>query len=534
MLLLTLLISPSLCDINKNLETLEKKLENISVNKSIKRFGSLGKDSEPKQSENSNSQKKYYIKKIVFVKEIVPKELEGKLQKYTRKWLSINDIYNIISIVNNYYLEKGYSTTLVNLEQIDIEQGELIFKIYHGLVNKIYINKKLDTLKAKFSVPMKTGDKFNIIRLDQAVENIRNSSYELSATVVPSNKPGYSDIFLSEKHKTFDVGLSVDSSGNDGNGFLNSTVNLTVNDPMSVSDTLSFIQNHRFLNQEYNSENTYIISYNLPYRFFALNYSFQYAYSKYLIEGDLDNYYNRNRVMSHNVSLHRYIFRDSNSKGILYVGYNKRETLNKIDDIILNSSSYASEGLNLGINILKLYSGGYFYVDFKYNKGLSRENKVTSSSNDSIYDKYYDIFKLTLISERYIYTGEQIGLKLNTNIGAMYTPNYLLSTNKFYVGDAYSVRSMNLNSVMWDYGFYAKNDIVIEPGNFGNFFVGLDFGHGRDRELPYNDTVAGIAAGCAFKTKHFSTNIFLAKTVYSSKNVEKEDLVLYMSANVYF
>lgn len=535
-IILSLLLSNTLiADLNKNFNTANKRQELLEIEKNIDNFNSIKLDTQSKKTQSSVSNKRFYIKQIIIENETMLPGLQKQLQKYTPKKLTINDIYTIIHIINNYYLSNGFSTTLVNLEKIDLDNGKLIFKIYYGLVNKIYVNNILDTYKAKINIPIKSRDKFNIIRLDQALENIKNSSYEVTASIVPSTKPGYSDIYIYEKHKKLNLSVGVDNSGNDNNGFLSSNLNLTVNDLLGVSDTLSFIQVHRFLNLEANSENTYAVNYRLPYNYFLINYSLQYAQSKYIINGDLDNYYNKNNILNHNISLQRYLYRDSNHKVLLYVSYTNKKTINKIDDIVLNSSSYTSEKIDIGINLLKILNTGYIYADFKYKKGLSKNN-LKNENDDSIYDKYFDIFNFLLIVNKYLYHNDTFRIDFNTNIEATYTPNYLLNTNKFYVGDNYTVRGLQLNTVMWDYGGYAKNDLVFKLHTLPmvDFKIGVDIGYGRDRELINNDFLVGVSGSVDINYNNFNTYFTLARILKTGYDMVKEDITMYLGFNVKF
>lgn len=69
------------------------------------------------------------------ISEVAPIE-----QKYIGKKISTKDIYNLVGELSNYFLSKGYSTSIVVIKKIDTKVGILEFELKYGYVKNIYLN----------------------------------------------------------------------------------------------------------------------------------------------------------------------------------------------------------------------------------------------------------------------------------------------------------------------------------------------------------------------------------------------------------
>lgn len=534
----------------------ERQQKTNQVEKDIENSNKIRRDDKVElATPTRKTAKRFYFNQILFSNYKksyeIPDELRIIIKRYTKKYISATDILRMVQECSNYFLSNGYSTTILSIENMDLKRHILILKINFGYINDIYINGKKDTLKSKITFPLifnRANDAtiFNIHRIDQGLENINRVSYGTKLYIVPTNKVGFSNIFVEGKPKPIGISASVDNSADKEDGTLRVNLSTDLNDLLGINDVLTFYGSHRILKDKYASysaedfskvkDNLYVGTYSIPFGWHTLSYTIQFSDIKNNIEGDYGNYTRTNQTLKHIVSFDTVIVRNASTKVKLFGKLNVKDVTNKIENQLLSGSSGRYSSVFAGMNILQYIQNGYLYAEFTYKTGLPI---LGGKRNDkeSVYKINYDISELSFLFNKALYYNDYFLLSYKANGAGSYSRDKLLYADKFFVGDEYSVRGFKESSAAWDLGAYLNNTLSFKlflfPFNIEPF-IGLDFGYGRDYELLYDDFLAGVAFGLIWSYANFSADVTLSKDIHKGNGMPKESTPIYARVSFSF
>ncbi|PAF50801.1 hypothetical protein BKH43_04105 [Helicobacter sp. 13S00401-1] len=443
----------------------------------------------------------------------------------------------MIITLNNAYLAKGYSTTLVTIKSIDEKDGILTLEVKYGYVDKVVLNGVRNDLETILGSPLKKGKIFNLYDLDQSIENLSIAFPNITSSIVASNKENYSDIIFTGKPKYFNASLDYNNNALKNHGQNRLGLSYSQNNFLHINDKLTAYYIYRIITDSNKyKENTFFVNYGFPISKWSFLYSFQYSGTSATLSGNAGSFINKNVISRHSLMIKRVIFRDQFSKLSLYTSLNLRDSLNTIANVRLNESSGIYTAINLGIEFSTRLFGGNFYISTEYQKGLPLPG--TKKNDGGIYDINYQKFYLSSAYQRYLYTNKIAGILYRGNLVGSYSKNPLLFNDKFFIGDEYSVRGFKESSLALDYGIYLNNTISFKPFGLSRFlaglepFIGFDMGYGRDYELSHSDFIIGGAAGIYYNIKYFSLSLTYSIPLKKSFDMPNETNPIYIRASL--
>ena len=136
-------------------------------------------------------------------------QIESILRKYTGRNKSI---YELINILENKYIERGYITTKIglNIEESDLESGKISLFVLEGKIDKVFYDGKENDFKTFITFPQRENNLLNIRDLDQGIDNLGdNSKLDIKA----SDKNEYSDIYIKRDNKPIGFGINYNDLG---------------------------------------------------------------------------------------------------------------------------------------------------------------------------------------------------------------------------------------------------------------------------------------------------------------------------------
>lgn len=203
----------------------------------------------PKRRESSAPAggEKIKVRKFVFKGNTVFKDkaLAALVKDYTRRKISLLEIYDAADVITQYYVDHGYALASANVPAQKVDRGTVTFEIIEGRVgglstdgNTVYsdeqIKKYLDLPKGQIytSEPLQDG----LRRLNQL------PGLAAKAVIKPGEDYGTSDILIQAQESRFGGVLSVDNHGRRSTGRTRWTAGGVLNNPFGLGDQLQFIK----------------------------------------------------------------------------------------------------------------------------------------------------------------------------------------------------------------------------------------------------------------------------------------------------
>ncbi|PAF51021.1 ShlB/FhaC/HecB family hemolysin secretion/activation protein [Helicobacter sp. 13S00477-4] len=470
----------------------------------------------------------------------IPRAISKILISYENKPLSKQDIFELIKKTSEYYIKKGYSTTLITIKSGNVKTGKLILKIQFGYINKIEIkDSKFSKLRVFDAFPIKKNDVLDIYALDQGLENLNNGGYRYVMQVEPAEQIGYSNILIEGYQTPGGVNIGINNSSTIDKGAFRSVLGLTQYNLLGLNDVLSLTYMERFIhNRLENKESIYSGSYYFPFKYWKFYYSTSYTDNYALVKGRFGNYTNKSQNIRNTFKIQRVMDRDKNSKTTLYAELKLRGQKNKVNDILIEVNSKSYTALGIGLEYVDKLFGGNLYLDIEYLRGVPILGGQGDVKN-SVFKAEYNKINLNASWQKYLYYNQYLGLVYRLNIGSSYSNDELFYADKFFIGDQYTVRGFKESSLALDMGAYWSNTITLKPiyfqGSVWNIepFIGLDYGGGRDYGLDYNDQIIGTAFGINYFWKILNLSFIVSQPLLRSKDMPKEFMPIYFNLNIF-
>ena len=204
---------------------------------------------EPKIIEDSgevDTSTRFFIRKIEIQDEynlLSNSEIKAVTKKYLNRKLSSKDINKLMTDVNNKYIEKGFITTRVRLDETqNLNEGTIRLITIPGTVEGASLNenKFFDRSKVFVSLPK---NKRKILRLqdtEQATDQFnRVSSNNVEIKIAPGQEAGGSILQIeNQQTRTFNANISYNNYGDESTGRDRAKIDITKDNLLGINDSL--------------------------------------------------------------------------------------------------------------------------------------------------------------------------------------------------------------------------------------------------------------------------------------------------------
>lgn len=524
---------------NRILDLLRKQNEEKYIQEQLQYPDKYNNDAQDEIKEFQDNKEYFFTSITAQSQHKIPKTIIAMLKSYENKPLKKQDIFELIKKTSEYYIRKGYTTTLVTIKSGNVKTGRLILEVKLGYVNSIEIkNSKYSKIRVFDAFPIKKGDVLDIYALDQGIENINNGGYSYQMQIEPSDKMGYSDILIEEKKTPSGINIGLNDSSTIDKGAFRSVLGFTQYDLIGINDTLSLTYMERFIhNRDKNKESIYSASYSIPFKYWKFFYSVSYTDSYSQIQAQFGNYTNKSQNLRQTLRIQRVLHRNKNSKTTLYTQAKLRGQKNQVNNTLIEINSRNYTALSAGVEHINKLFGGNLYLDIEYLRGVPIFGGQRDQKN-SVFKAEYNKINLNASWQKFLYYSPYVALTYRLNIGGSYSNDELFYADKFFIGDQYTVRGFKESSLALDAGGYISNTITLKPvyfqGSIWNFepFFGLDYGGGRDYGLNHSDQIAGVAFGMNYFWKIIAFNVTFSHPLLRSKDMPQEFIPIYFNLNV--
>lgn len=433
--------------------------------------------------------------------------------------LSVNDINQLVTNVQNRIIERGYVTTRVLVQNQNLKSGNLTLTLIPGRIDQIvaadikasrpiYIDNSGNPANFAPAMPMKSGDLLNVRDIEQSLENFKRvPTADADFSIAPSSRmaePGYSDIQVKwQQDKRWRLSATVDDSGQESTGVYQGNVTLSLDNPTWHNDLLYLSYNHNLDgggDGEDNGSWGYNIGYVLPINNTQLTLTHSgYNYDQtiaganqdYVYSGDS---YNTEALVSH------LVHRDSHSKTYLKAGGYTKQQSNFIDDTEVEVQRRRTAGYKAGIGYETIIGKTQWVGDVMYQRGTGAFDAIDPP--EALFNEgsaRAGIVKVGVDVNHPMQIANQ-ALNYHGSFTGQYATEALVPNERLSIGGRYSVRGFDgERSLSGDHGAILKQELSAYLGDKPHaVYAGVDAGYvkldndAQDDLLLGNHLVGGV------------------------------------------
>ncbi len=411
--------------------------------------------------------------------------------------LSVNDINQLVTNVQNRIIEKGYVTTRVLVNNQNLKSGNLFLTLIPGRIDQIvatdikasrpiYTDGSGNPANFAPAMPMRSGDLLNVRDIEQALENFKRvPTADADFSIAPSSRisaPGYSDIAVKwQQDKRWRLSASVDDSGQDSTGVYQGNVTLSLDNPTWHNDLLYLSYNHDL--DGGNDKNDGSWGYNVGYVLPIDNTQLTLTHSGYnydqTVAGANQDYvysgesYNTEALVSH------LVHRDNHSKTYLKAGGYAKQQNNYIDDTEVEVQRRRTAGYKAGIGYETIIGKTQWIGDITYQRGTGAFNAI--SPPEALFNEgsaRAGIIKMGVDVNQPIKLANK-ALNYHATFKGQYATEALVPNERFIIGGRYSVRGFDgERSLSGDHGALLRQELSAYLGDKPHaIYAGIDAGY---------------------------------------------------------
>lgn len=457
------------------------------------------------------------------------------LGKFINQCTTPELVGEVLSILNNYYIDLGYVTTRAYVAPQDLKDGTLDIVIVEGRIESIafYDDASKDINRIDFAFPVAEEDVLNINDLERGLDQMNVPiSNRVTMNMVPGSKPGYSVIELSEEKISpsyrFKIGL--DNLGSQGTGEDRLTLGFDADNVFNYSDTWSISHIGSL------DTNALAISGTIPYGYWT--YGASYSYSDYLSYIDsMTQIFGKSETSE--IKADRLFHKSKGNEFSFKSSLTKKTSKRTIGDVRLASQRMAVARVGFGFSrkTNSVFSGNVYLA-----RGLEIFGAMRDLENPEPGTPEAQFTKVQFDASYYQPVFANIFLQ--SALAGQLADSALYGSEQITAGGKTSVRGFARNTIAGDSGIYVQNDILfpmpqvlmweplreyvaaIKP------FAGFDFAYINNRATYESNGIAGIGLGAKYAKGSITADLGIGAPLWrerGSRNnkIEKYVKILY-------
>jgi len=411
--------------------------------------------------------------------------------------LSVNDINQLVTNVQNRIIEKGYVTTRVLVSNQNLKSGNLFLTLIPGRIDQIvatdikasrpiYTDGSGNPANFAPAMPMQSGDLLNVRDIEQALESFKRvPTADADFSIAPSSRisaPGYSDIQVKwQQDKRWRLSATVDDSGQDSTGVYQGNVTLSLDNPTWHNDLLYLSYNHDLDGGNEDSDGSW--GYNIGYVLPVDNTQLTLTHSGYnydqTIAGVNQDYVYSGESYNTDVLVSHLMHRDNHSKTYLKAGGFAKQQNNYIDDTEVEVQRRKTAGYKAGIGYETMIGNTQWIGDVIYQRGTGAFNAI--SPPEALFNEgsaRAGIIKTNIDVNQPIKLADNT-LNYHATFKGQYATEALVPNERFIIGGRYSVRGFDgERSLSGDHGALLRQELSAYLGDKPHaIYAGIDAGY---------------------------------------------------------
>ena len=400
---------------------------------------------------------------------------------YNNRRIGKQGLDMIVKRLENALIDRGFVTSRLLVPEQNLSDGVLTLRLVTGYVGEIRFASPVDRANWQSAFPCRTGDVLNLRELEQGLEQLKRlPSQDASFQLVPGQALGLSDIVINLKRNRQDrTVLSLDDSGNQATGRLQSSFSYGVDNLLGKHDLFQFSYNTDAEKSD-SEKGTGGTSFywSMPDGWWT--YSLAHWSSRYKqtipIFGASIEYTGRNETWEAEVE--RLLHRDKNSKTSLNLTLQRNCGHSYINDIDIANQRKKTSALAIGLRQRRYIGQEVWNLQAAYRHGLDWfDAQDDSRISDNYYTSRYGMWTAEVDLDRPVSLFGAAG-RYTGIVKGQYTNSPLYGNEYFSIGNRYTVRGFDgEETLMGENGWYWRNEFSFAIGKHNKeIYYGVDYG----------------------------------------------------------
>ena len=389
--------------------------------------------------------------------QLSPKAARKLTAPWVNQCLDIARLTALTNAISDWYISRGFITSRAFLTEQDLSSGVLRITVLEGKLQEIRL-EGVPSRTLKMTFPGLEGKILNLRDIEQGMEQlnrVRQTPVEIE--ILPGSQQGFSIVNLTAAPESPLTGsVSFDNSGQKSTGTGQLSGALFANNPFGLADKW-FISGGRSSDFSSSKDAQNVAAgVSIPYGYGLFDYN--YSWSNYLSTIDNNGYAWRSTGDSetHRLTGTWGLFRNGDIKTAAALGLTHRINRNKLNDVLLETSSRKLSSISLGINHTQKIASGVATLNPTFTQGVP----WFGAENDN--NKQGDVPKAEF--RKWSASGSfQRPLTENlwwlSSVYFQWSPDRLYGSERLTLGGETSVRGFKEQYISGDNGGYWRNEV---------------------------------------------------------------------------
>jgi len=470
---------------------------------------------------------------------ITPDKQAKLVAPYINQCLSLARINQLVRVISEWYVQRGYITSRAFLTEQNLSHGILTITVLEGRLEEIRLQGDRSR-QLKMAFPTGAGRILNLRDIEQGMEQInRLRTTPVQIEIIPSAKPGYSIVNLTSTPEfPLTLGLNMDNSGQRTTGTGQLSASLVGNDLLGIADRWFVSGGRSSAFSDWRDAQNFQAGVSVPYGYGLLDYS--YSWSNYHSRFNANNFdwYSNGDNISNRLSGSWVLFRNGQIKTGVQLGLSHYVSHNWLNQTLLQSSSRKLTSLQIGFNHTQKVAGGVATLNPMLSRGMPWfDAESDSGKNDAIPKAQFRKWSISSSYQRPV-TQKMWWL---SSLYAQWSPDRLYGSERLTMGGENSVRGYKEQYLSGDVGGYLRNELnytLFTLPAIGEVSTTLALDGGwlqSDKQDRYAaGTLWGSSLGLGTRNAHVSTQLSLGIPVSYPDYLAPDRLSVYARIGLVF
>ncbi|MDR2838610.1 MAG: ShlB/FhaC/HecB family hemolysin secretion/activation protein [Azonexus sp.] len=459
-------------------------------------------------------------------------------REFTHRCLGVSEIEQILGLITQDYIQRGYITTRAYLPQQDLGKGVLEILVIEGKIGRLQL-KDLEnggSIRLGNAFPSGAGDVLNLRDLEQGIEQLnRLASNNATMDIQPGDKPGESVVIVANKaSRPVHGGVSADTEGSKNTGRNEWGAFFSVDSAFGFNEFLMVSHRESLPVEKPNTAsrmNSVVLIVPFGYSSLTVSHTDSSYVSNIKTPGGL-NLASSGESRTDSIRIDRKVFRDQSSGLLLSATLSVKTSNNYLEDLHLDVASRTLSILDVGASYTTVFWGGPLTLDVGYARGLRLAGALKDMDNLPGYAAHAQFDKYSVgynYRKPFAVGSEQFSF--SSALTAQWAAQTLYGSEQMLIGGIYTVRGFVDQTLSGDHGYYVRNELSWHrPIAIGGqwlttrFYLALDEGGVKNRapNIP-NGHLMGGAVGASFSILGGSVDTFYSFPISHPGFMKKED-----------